>query len=225
MVATSLDTYDVLINNYPDAKQNLESLRKLGATIIHGVDATQMKLFPDLQRRKFDRIIYNFPHAGFHGRENDIRMIKMHQDLVQGFFKNASLMLTLSGKIHVNHKTEAPYDQWNLEGLAGEHSLALDGCVAFRKRDYPGYKNKKGSGPNCNKSFRLEKCNTFMFKFSHNVKKKKSAPGSSIHTPLNQIQQWPSRPQKRVLSDVAYYPLAEENWPSNFGCFCSYGNC
>ncbi|KAI3928635.1 hypothetical protein MKW98_024236 [Papaver atlanticum] len=76
MVATSLDQHDVVIKNYQDAKSNLESLRKLGATIMHGVDATRMKLYPDLQRRKFDRVIYNFPHAGFHGKEDQAHMIK-----------------------------------------------------------------------------------------------------------------------------------------------------
>ncbi|KAK9212921.1 hypothetical protein WN943_002305 [Citrus x changshan-huyou] len=30
-----------------------------------------MKEHPELSKRKFDRIIFNFPHAGFHGREDD----------------------------------------------------------------------------------------------------------------------------------------------------------
>ncbi|KAI3932848.1 hypothetical protein MKX01_031830, partial [Papaver californicum] len=50
-------------------------LRNLGAIIMHGVDATKMKLFPDLKRRKFNRIIHNFPHAGFHGKEKQVHMI------------------------------------------------------------------------------------------------------------------------------------------------------
>ena len=48
----------------------------LGASPLHGVNATMMKTFPELSMRKFDRIIYNFPHAGFHGKEDDIRLIQ-----------------------------------------------------------------------------------------------------------------------------------------------------
>ncbi|KAF9609875.1 hypothetical protein IFM89_018960, partial [Coptis chinensis] len=58
------------IKKYSNGKSNLESLKNLGATIIHGVDATKMKLHTDLGMRQFDRIIFNFPHAGFHGKED-----------------------------------------------------------------------------------------------------------------------------------------------------------
>ncbi|KAK8926299.1 hypothetical protein KSP39_PZI018789 [Platanthera zijinensis] len=47
----------------------------MGATIIHEIDARQMRVHPNLRRRKFDRIVYNFPHAGFKGPEDSIKMI------------------------------------------------------------------------------------------------------------------------------------------------------
>ena len=61
---------------YKKAKSNLEALEKLGASLLFGVDATKMKLHTDLKMWKFDRIIYNFPHAGFHGKEDNRLMIK-----------------------------------------------------------------------------------------------------------------------------------------------------
>lgn len=61
---------------YKKAKSNLEALEKLGASLLFGVDATKMKLHIGLKMRKFDRIIYNFPHAGFHGTEDNRLMIK-----------------------------------------------------------------------------------------------------------------------------------------------------
>lgn len=67
---------DVVIKKYKDAKSNLENLKKLGASLLHGVDATKMKFHTDLKMRKFDRIIYNFPHAGFYGKENNAHLIK-----------------------------------------------------------------------------------------------------------------------------------------------------
>ncbi|KAK8937610.1 hypothetical protein KSP40_PGU013435 [Platanthera guangdongensis] len=51
----------------------------MGATIIHEVDARQMRVHPILRRRKFDRIVYNFPHAGFKGPEDSIKMINQHR--------------------------------------------------------------------------------------------------------------------------------------------------
>ncbi|KAK8313354.1 hypothetical protein V6Z12_D01G104200 [Gossypium hirsutum] len=35
-----------------------------------------MKHHTDLANRKFDRIIFNFPHAGFHGKEDNPHMIR-----------------------------------------------------------------------------------------------------------------------------------------------------
>ncbi|KAI3973859.1 hypothetical protein MKX01_030435 [Papaver californicum] len=249
MVATSLDQYDVVIKNYPDTKSNLESLRKLGATIMHGVDATQLKLYPDLQRRKFDRVIFNFPHAGFHGRESQVHMIK-----------NASHMLRPSGEVHINNKKAPLYENWNPEDLARKHNLALVGRVEFKKEDYPGYKNKRGAGPRCNEPFPLGKCCTFKFDFkksdldyihtapnqiqrtqpqvqnpppfepshlsvlpqNHVVRPHTNNPTSHyVYNPTRlQVQQKPSQPQKRVLFDVSY-PRAEVNMRSSFRYFGS----
>lgn len=61
---------------YRRAESNICRLKEMGATLLHGIDATQMKLHTDLKMRKFDRIILNFPHAGFKGKEDDMRMIK-----------------------------------------------------------------------------------------------------------------------------------------------------
>lgn len=67
---------DQLLKKYKNARTNLRDLEILGASLLHGVDATRMKLLPDLQCRKFHRIIYNFPHAGFHSKEGDPALIK-----------------------------------------------------------------------------------------------------------------------------------------------------
>ncbi|XP_050238006.1 heavy metal-associated isoprenylated plant protein 41-like, partial [Mercurialis annua] len=142
---------------------NLEKLLKLGASVFHGVDATNMKLHSDLQMLKFDRIIFNFPHAGFHGKEDNAVLIEMHQQLVLGFFRNASEMLRAFGEVHVTHKTSAPYSRWNIVQLGLECSLFLVECVDFKKEEYPGYHNKRGDGTKCDRSFRLGPCSIFKF--------------------------------------------------------------
>ncbi|CAL1379711.1 unnamed protein product [Linum trigynum] len=164
IVATSLDTYDELKKKYKTAGWNLEVLRMLGAQVFHGVDATRMKLLPDLCMRKFDRIIFNFPHAGFHGKEDDPRLIREHVKLVHGFFRNASTMLRLDGEVHVTHKTSKPYSDWNIIGLASKSLLILHDQVDFEMKDYPRYNNKRGDGKRSDEPFRLGDCSTFKFR-------------------------------------------------------------
>ncbi|XP_056173036.1 uncharacterized protein LOC115692219 isoform X1 [Syzygium oleosum] len=165
VTATSLDHYDALIRKYKKAKSNVGKLKKLGASLLHGVDATGMKDHPDLRVRKFDRIIFNFPHAGFHGKENNVQLINMHRELVYGFFWNASQMLRADGEVHVSHKTEAPYCYWKLEQLASWNSLKLTDQTAFESKNYPGYHHKRGDGSRCDELFPLGPCSTFKFRF------------------------------------------------------------
>ncbi|CAN1831482.1 Heavy metal-associated isoprenylated plant protein 41 [Linum perenne] len=160
IVATSLDTK---CNHYKCAELNVAMLKRLGAQVYHGVDATQMSSLTVLSMRKFDRIIFNFPHAGFHGPEDLPALIRKHQELVQGFFRNAAGMLRPFGEVHVSHKTKKPYCDWNLDKLASECSLALTECVKFNKEDYPWYNNKRGDGWMPDIPFDLGECSTFKF--------------------------------------------------------------
>ncbi|KAH1121373.1 hypothetical protein J1N35_004533 [Gossypium stocksii] len=173
--ASSLDSYDILMKKYKNAIPNLENLEKLGACLLHEVDATKMKHHTDLANRKFDRIIFNFPHAGFYGKEDNPHMIQMHRNLVQGFFRSARGMLRANGEIHVNHKTNALFSQWNLEKLASGCSLALIQCVDFNIEDYPGYHNKRGDGSRCDEPFPLGKSSTFKFSFCPRAKEASKA--------------------------------------------------
>lgn len=76
LVATSLDSFDTLKKKYSRAESNLAKLKNMGATILHGVNAKTMKLHADLKTRKFDRVVFNFPHAGFRGKEDQMHVIK-----------------------------------------------------------------------------------------------------------------------------------------------------
>ncbi|KAF5188133.1 Heavy metal-associated isoprenylated plant protein, partial [Thalictrum thalictroides] len=160
-----------VVKMYSNGKSNLENLKKLGATIIHGVDATNMKMHTDLLARKFDRIIFNFPHAGFYGKEDHQPLILKHRTLVRGFFKNASDMLRPDGEVHVNHKTTAPFTHWSIEELATGYCLKLTECIEFKKGDYPGYSNKRGASDRCDEPFPLGECSTFKFRLVPGLKK------------------------------------------------------
>ncbi|XP_024006072.1 heavy metal-associated isoprenylated plant protein 41 [Eutrema salsugineum] len=164
--ASSLDSYDDVVRKYKKARSNLETLKRLGAILLHGVDATKLQFHRHLHFRRFDRVIFNFPHAGFHSKESDPCQIQKHRKLVFGFFHGASHMLRANGQIHVSHKNNAPFCHWELEELASRCSLALIHCVAFDKCNYPGYENKRGDGSRCDQPFPLGECSTFKFRVS-----------------------------------------------------------
>ncbi|KAL6844698.1 hypothetical protein ACP4OV_025357 [Aristida adscensionis] len=160
LVATSLDTYGDLRIKYRKAESNIMELKRLGATVLHGVDVKTMKSHADLKNRRFDRIIFNFPHAGFKGPETLVHVINSHRELVRAFFRNARHLLQSYGEIHVSHKIGHPYDRWGIEQLAAESSLVLTERVPFQKEDYPG---KRGDGARCDQPFKLDPCCTFKF--------------------------------------------------------------
>ncbi|KAK3194800.1 hypothetical protein Dsin_026110 [Dipteronia sinensis] len=163
ITATSLDSKESLAWKYTRATSNLKELEELGCTMVHGVDANTMNQHPDLIFKSFDRIVYNFPHAGFIWKENNILQIELHRGLVKGFLRSARDMLKENGEVHVTHKTANPFTRWEIEKLAEEVGLRLVDKVLFYIWDYPGYENKRGDGSRCNVSFRVGDCCTFKF--------------------------------------------------------------
>ncbi|XP_044947616.1 heavy metal-associated isoprenylated plant protein 41-like [Hordeum vulgare subsp. vulgare] len=164
LVATSLDSYAELNTKYSDATSNVTKLEAMGATVLHGVDVKDMNLHANLQLRWFDRIVFNFPHAGFNGREDEVDVIKSHQELVRSFFATARHMIWRHGEIHVTHKTKHPFSMWGIEQLASEFSLVMVEQAAFQIQDYPGYNHKRGSSWRCDQNFAIGDCSTFKFR-------------------------------------------------------------
>ncbi|XP_021310116.1 uncharacterized protein LOC8055837 [Sorghum bicolor] len=178
MVATSLDTYEVLIGKYRDAESNTTKLKRLETMVLHGIDVKRMKYHTDLTSRRFDRIVFNFPHAGFKGKEDDMHLIKLHKKLLRDFFSNARHLLMPCGEIHVRHKRGGPYERWDLEHLASESSLIMFAKESFQKADYPGYNQKRGDGARCDQAFYLGPSCTFKFQIG-DLKKQKKLSGNN----------------------------------------------
>ncbi|XP_050368877.1 uncharacterized protein At4g26485-like [Argentina anserina] len=164
MVATSLDSKESVIVKYSTAAaSNLKELEDMECVLLHEVDVHTMRQHPLLVDQLFDRIVFNFPHAGFVFREHDQFQIKLHQDLVRGFFASAYEMLNESGQVHVTHKTAYPFNKWEIVKLAEEAGLYLVEEAAFSIWDYPGYINMRGSGHSCDQTFPVGQCSTFKF--------------------------------------------------------------
>ncbi|KAK1373350.1 hypothetical protein POM88_029543 [Heracleum sosnowskyi] len=69
-------------------------------------------------------------------------------------------------------------------------------CVAFKKEDYLGYENKRGSGKRCDDCFLLGDCSTYKFTLSQNAKaikvKRKVKKSQNLAKALKFVPQQPS---------------------------------
>ncbi|XP_073129187.1 uncharacterized protein [Henckelia pumila] len=161
MVATSLDSIAFLKKNYSMAPWNIGQLKKRGCIVMHEIDATTIATHHQLKHMTFDRIIYNFPFAGFFKGLSRDSSLRIHRRLVSLFLKNAKGMIDEDGEIHISHKTNSYHNEWNLVSMASSHRLRLIEEVAFRLSDYPGYNTKRGFGGDEN--FNCYPSNTFKF--------------------------------------------------------------
>ncbi|OMO83806.1 hypothetical protein CCACVL1_11169 [Corchorus capsularis] len=162
MIATSLDSRGFLFRNYKKAMSNIHDLRSRGCTILHGVDVAEMANHCSLMGIQFDRIIYNFPHAGFCSDEPAESQKRRHQLLISLFFENAKKMINEEdGEIHVTHKSNGFFLGWNLQLLASRAGLKLIQELPFNFTDYPGYRTKYGFGGD--KNFNCHPSKTYKF--------------------------------------------------------------
>uniref|UniRef100_A0A803NYJ9 RNA polymerase Rpb4/RPC9 core domain-containing protein n=1 Tax=Cannabis sativa TaxID=3483 RepID=A0A803NYJ9_CANSA len=165
MVATSLDSLEKIKKNYSDGIRNIMELEERGCVVLHGVDGKHMSDHFFLKTQRFDRIIYNFPHVGFHFPEENCCQIQMNKTLVKEFMKNAKALLRKeNGEIHISHKEGDPYEKWNLVKKAEKIGLHLHDTVPFYKNDYPGYQNKRAHGSSADAPFQLGQANTYKFR-------------------------------------------------------------
>ncbi|KAG8385979.1 hypothetical protein BUALT_Bualt03G0101400 [Buddleja alternifolia] len=142
MIATSLDPEAFLKKNYQKFLSNIKKLRSRGCKVMHEIDATKMASHQLLGHLTFDRIIYNFPYAGFFKMSRE----DLLWSLVSQFLENAKEMISENGEIHITHMTNAFHREWNLEDVASSHGIKLIDAVKFNHRDYPGYNTKYGFG-------------------------------------------------------------------------------
>jgi 25S rRNA (uracil2634-N3)-methyltransferase len=64
ITATAYDTEDACYDKYPDAQEIVKNLKERGVEVLFGVDGTRLERIPKLKGRRWDRVVWNFPHAG-----------------------------------------------------------------------------------------------------------------------------------------------------------------
>ncbi|XP_042007514.1 uncharacterized protein At4g26485-like [Salvia splendens] len=162
IIASSLDSHAFLKEHYRNAMSNIEELRRREGKVMHGINAKKMANHELLGKLKFDRIIYNFPYAGFFGKSVPKEsQLSRHRKLVSKFLMNAKNMLSENGEIHITHKTNGFHADFKVESLASSHGLKLIEAVKFKCGDYPGYNTKYGFGGDGN--FDCNPSKTFKF--------------------------------------------------------------
>ena len=64
ITATTYDTEEECLAKYADAQEKIDALRAKDVIVIFGVDATKLEKVSQLRGRRWDKIVWNFPHAG-----------------------------------------------------------------------------------------------------------------------------------------------------------------
>ncbi|ELU38025.1 hypothetical protein AG1IA_07941 [Rhizoctonia solani AG-1 IA] len=85
ITATAYDSESDCLAKYPDAQAHIAALRSAGTTVLFGVDARHLdKTFPLKTARKWDKVVWNFPHVGLSIADQD-RNIAANQSTLLGF--------------------------------------------------------------------------------------------------------------------------------------------
>lgn len=111
VTATSYDSEEDCYAKYPDAKEIVETVRCRGAQVLFNVDATRLHKHPAFKERRWDRIVWNFPHAGKSITDQD-RNILSNQQLILDFLRCAQHCLVegLTPLVHRKRRRKSQDD-------------------------------------------------------------------------------------------------------------------
>ncbi|CAH0475202.1 unnamed protein product [Peronospora belbahrii] len=133
LVATSYDSHDELVTKYPESKHICAQLKKLGATVLHRVDATNIReslvaaghAKPKLQ---FDTVVFNHPHCG---EEN----VRRHQSLLSHFYASAMDVLQVVEVEDEHSGIQLTLAEGQPERWQAVHRALHIGLVLYRQVD------------------------------------------------------------------------------------------
>eukprot|EP00993_Chasmostoma_nieuportense_P004633 NODE_5290_length_674_cov_10.480804_g5127_i0.p1 GENE.NODE_5290_length_674_cov_10.480804_g5127_i0~~NODE_5290_length_674_cov_10.480804_g5127_i0.p1 ORF type:complete len:215 (-),score=75.44 NODE_5290_length_674_cov_10.480804_g5127_i0:30-644(-) len=152
VLCTSFDSVPTLAAKYGDVCAHVHTCLTHNASILCGVDATQLAAHPSLAGTTYDVIVFNFPHTGL--QQHGVTAKQVQQSVVSNrllllmFFCQAQKLLSPHGQVHVTMKRGTPYTDWQVEQQAQYAGLHLRGQHPFPAHLYPGYHHKatRGSG-------------------------------------------------------------------------------
>lgn len=150
LVSTFYESEHAVITKYGSAREHIKLLRDKSSTVLFEVDATNLHLHPQLMKKKFDVIVFTFPHTGVsnfrcgHSGPNPAS-IDSNKQLIRNFLKSAQHILARDGEIHITLKTSAPYDRWTFPDFA-EYEIEPKSNHGFDSQLFPGYVHQSTKG-------------------------------------------------------------------------------
>ena len=145
VTATTYDTEVDCCAKYSDAREIVRSLREKGVEVLFEVDATRLEKCPALKGRRWNRVVWNFPHTGEcqsparesialthcpnrtgKGIADQDRNILSNQLLILGFLRSAAHILAL-GQIPTVHASRKRRHKSSDDGDSGAEDTANPG--------------------------------------------------------------------------------------------------
>ncbi|KAI9027945.1 hypothetical protein DFJ74DRAFT_604072 [Hyaloraphidium curvatum] len=159
LAATAYDSREVAAAKYPDLSTHLDGIAEhnADAEILFDIDATKLEAEKALKKKRFSRIVFQFPHVGA-GEKDEARNVRLNQTLLLGFFRSASALLAAMAKVRrlrpsvatidVTLKEEKPYSLWEIKKLAKEAGLVTVQSFEFPLAIYSelGYAHRRTLG-------------------------------------------------------------------------------
>jgi 25S rRNA (uracil2634-N3)-methyltransferase len=92
ITATAYDTEPECLSKYPDAASHISALRSAGATVLFGIDARHLDKTVAKGDKRWDKVVWNFPHVGM-GIADRERNVVANQRVLVGFLKSVAGVL------------------------------------------------------------------------------------------------------------------------------------
>ncbi|KAK9473597.1 uncharacterized protein V1510DRAFT_362913 [Dipodascopsis tothii] len=167
------------------------------AHLLFNVDATALGKVKYIRKRKFDCVVFNFPHTGSGITDQDRNILK-NQQLLQGFLKAVGPALSRKGKVVVTLFEGAPYDLWNLKALAKAAGYVTIRSGAFDWAAYDGYRHRRTAGVgDTNKKAQDRAARTYVFGKTGDYREIASANANAQHLSSKRVQKELADQRKR----------------------------
>lgn len=132
IMATTFETSGELS---PEANTNAQTLKSLGASVVHGINSTKIDEVFHWQR--YETIVFQFPHVG--SRE-PVNGRNPNFILVRDFLKSAAHILTDNGVVLISAVDSPHYrGAFQFEEAADEAGFAEPAVYPFEPDNFPGY--------------------------------------------------------------------------------------
>ena len=150
IVSTFFESEQAVIAKYGSAREHIKLLRDNSSAVLFEVDATELHSHPQLTKKKFDVILFTFPHTGVSNfvcgySGPNPTSIESNKQLIRKFLKSAQHILKSDGEIHITLKTSAPYDKWTFPDFAA-YEIEPKTNHGFNSQLFPGYVHQSTKG-------------------------------------------------------------------------------